>query len=55
LGGAIAELLAENHPVPMRRVGMHDRFGESGQPGELLEKFGLDAEHIAAAARQLLK
>lgn len=54
LGGAIAELLAEEFPVPMRRIGMHDRFGESGEPNELLEYFGLDAKHIAKAAHQLL-
>lgn len=54
LGGAIAELLAENHPAPMRRIGMDDRFGESGQPDELLEKFGLTAAHIAAAARDVI-
>lgn len=50
LGGAIAELLAEEHPAPMRRVGMKDRFGESGSPDQLLEHFGLDAKHIRLAA-----
>ena len=50
LGGAIAELLAEQHPVPMVRVGMRDRFGESGTPDELLKHFGLDAKHIRLAA-----
>ncbi len=55
LGGAIAELLGENLPTPMLRVGMRDCFGESGQPEELLEHFGLNAKHIAAAAQQLLK
>ncbi|HVC35937.1 MAG TPA: transketolase C-terminal domain-containing protein [Candidatus Dormibacteraeota bacterium] len=54
LGGAIAELLAENHPLPMLRIGMQDRFGESGQPNELLEHFGLDAKHIRLAAHQVL-
>lgn len=54
LGGAVAELLAEQHPAAMQRVGMNDRFGESGQPDELLEKFGLTATHIAAAAREVL-
>jgi transketolase len=54
LGGAIAELLAENHPAPMRRVGMEDRFGESGSPSELLEHFGLDAKHIRLAAHNVL-
>jgi transketolase len=50
LGGAIAELLAEEFPVPMRRIGMRDRFGESGAPDQLLEHFGLDAKHIRLAA-----
>ncbi|HEX5395424.1 MAG TPA: transketolase family protein [Candidatus Saccharimonadales bacterium] len=54
LGGAVAELLGENMPTPMLRVGMKDRFGESGQPEELLRHFGLDADHIAMAAHHLL-
>ncbi|GAC1498531.1 MAG: transketolase family protein [Candidatus Saccharimonadales bacterium] len=53
LGGAIAELLVENCPVPMNRIGMKDRFGESGSPTELLEYFGLDAKHIRLAAHQV--
>lgn len=53
LGGAIAELLGEELPTPMIRVGMRDRFGESGEPSELLEHFGLTATHIAMAAHQL--
>lgn len=53
LGGAIAELLAENHPVPMKRIGMRDHFGESGEPAELMVHFGLDAEHIRLAAHEV--
>jgi transketolase len=55
LGGAVAETLADACPVPMTRVGMQDRFGESGAPGELLEHFGLTAPHVASHARELLK
>lgn len=55
LGGAIAELLAEEHPAPMKRIGMQDRFGESGKPEELLEHFGLDAKHIRLAAHAVLE
>lgn len=55
LGGAIAELIAEHHPAPMKRIGMRDRFGESGDPDELLEKFGLTAKHIEQAAREMMK
>lgn len=55
LGGAVAELLAEEHPVPMHRIGMRDRFGESGEPNELLEHFGLDAKHIRLAAHHIVE
>jgi len=54
LGGAIAELLSEEHPTPLKRIGMQDHFGESGKPEELLEKFGLTGPHIAMAAHTLL-
>jgi transketolase len=54
LGGAIAELLGENHPVPLKRIGMQDRFGESGEPAELLEHFGLDAKHIRLAVHHVV-
>ncbi len=50
LGGAVAELLGEEYPVPLKRLGMQDHFGESGDPLELFEHFGLDAKHIAMAA-----
>lgn len=50
LGGAVAELLGEKLPTKMIRVGVRDRFGESGKPDELYEKFGLTAKHIAMAA-----
>ncbi len=50
LGGAIAELLGENYPVPLRRIGMKDQFGESGVPNELMEHFGLTPKNIIIAA-----
>lgn len=53
LGGAVAELLSEEFPVPIKRVGVKDRFGESGKPDELLEHFGLTAKHIALAAHSV--
>jgi transketolase len=53
LGSAVAELLGENHPVPLKRIGIKDHFGESGKPEELLEHFGLTAKHITAAAVEL--
>ena len=52
LGGAVAEFLGENYPVPVVRVGVKDRFGESGDPDELMVKFGLVAKDVAAAARK---
>lgn len=54
LGGAVAELLGEEFPAKMKRIGMRDRFGESGDPKQLLEHFGLTAKHIALAAHELL-
>lgn len=55
LGGAVAELLGEEMPVPVRRIGVRDRYGESGEPNELLHHFGLTAGHIAAEARKLMR
>jgi transketolase len=54
LGGAIAELLAEELPTPLVRVGMRDRFGESGRAEALLAHHGLDAEGLVAAVRAVL-
>lgn len=55
LGGAVCEALAEHHPVPVKRVGIKDTFGESGKPGELLQKYGLTAEDITAAVREVIR
>lgn len=55
LGGAIAELLSEEFPVPLKRIGIRDRFGESGKPDELLQHFGLTAKHIAVAAHHMME
>ena len=54
LGSAVAELLMEEQPVPMARIGIRDRFGVSGKPAQLLERFGLTPEAIVDAARHLL-
>jgi transketolase len=53
LGGAIAELLAESHPVPMRLLGVNT-FAPTGSVDFLLEHFGLSAEGIAAATAELV-
>lgn len=55
LGSAVAEVLSESIPVPMRRIGVNDRFGKSGQVPDLLEEYGLSAAHIADTARELVK
>lgn len=54
LGEAVASVLAEQHPVPMRRVGVRDVYGESGPAADLLHKYGLDADGIEAAVRSVL-
>jgi len=55
LAGAVAEVIAENKPVPMERVGIKDTFTESGQYNDLLEKYGMGVSHIIEAARTALK
>lgn len=54
LGSAVAECVSEARPCRVLRLGMQDRFGESGKGDQLLEHFGLTAPHIAKAARELL-
>lgn len=54
LGEACAAVLCEKAPVPMRRVGVQDVYGESGPALELLDKYGLNAEGIASAVREVL-
>ena len=54
LGEAVCSLLAEHQPVPVKRLGVPDEFGHSGSADELLQQFGLNAEHIAAAAKEML-
>lgn len=55
MGSAVCELLSEEHPVPVERIGMADRFGESGDPQELLEHFGLTAPAIVKAVKRVMK
>ena len=55
LGGAVAEALSAFHPVPIERVGMLDRYGESGEPNDLIKFFGLDARGIVKACQKVLK
>jgi transketolase len=54
LGSAVAELLVENHPIPMKRIGVQDTFAESGPYMEVIRKYGLTHEFIEDAARSVL-
>ena len=52
LGSAVAELLATNSPLPTEFIGVRDQFGQSGEPKELIEYYGMAPSHIAAAIRK---
>ncbi len=54
-GSTVAELLAEKLPTPLKRIGVQDRFGESGKAEELLAHFGLDADGITKTAREIMR
>lgn len=54
LGGSVAQALGQHLPTPLEMVGVHDSFGESGTPAQLMAKYGLDAKHIAAAAEKVV-
>lgn len=55
LGSAVAEVVSENCPVPVLRVGVKDTFGESGKPNELLEKYGLTSNNIVNKVKEVIK
>ena len=55
LGGAVAETLAKNYPVPIEFIGMQDTFGESGNTNELYEKYGMSPDAIFKAVENVLK
>jgi transketolase len=52
MGSRVAEILAANHPVPIEFIGVHDRFGQSGAPPELVKEYGMDASSILAAVKR---
>ena len=52
LGGVIAELLAREAPTPMEFIGVHDMFGQSGEPKQLIEHYGMGVSHIVAAVKK---
>jgi len=55
LGSAVAELLVEKYPIPMKRVGVGNTFAESGPYLEVIDKYGLTARHIIRAVSEVLK
>ncbi len=55
LGSAVAELVSQHYPVPMKIIGVEDCFGESGEPNELLEKFGLTKQALIKAVPLVLR
>ncbi|GAB6100085.1 transketolase family protein [Halanaerocella petrolearia] len=55
LGSAISEALSENHPVPLKRVGVEDTFGKSGAPKELMKEFELTADKIIKQVKEVIK
>ncbi|MEO6835370.1 MAG: transketolase C-terminal domain-containing protein [Candidatus Tumulicola sp.] len=55
MGSRVAEILAQNHPVPIEFVGVDDRFGQSGDPAELIEFYGMGVDAIKAAVRRARK
>ena len=54
LGSAVAEVLSEDIPTPMARIAIHERFGQSGQPEELIKEYHLMPQDIVQASRKLL-
>lgn len=55
LGGAVAEVLVQNCPAPLKMVGVEDKYGRSGKPEVLLEMYGLTAANIVAKAKEAIK
>ena len=54
MGSAVSEVLSTEYPVPMQMVGVQDRFGQSGDPDELMNAYGLNAEEICKAAKRAI-
>ena len=55
LGSAVSEVISQNFPIPMKIIGIEDHFGESGEPEELMQKFGLTKEAIIKAVTSVLR
>jgi len=55
MGSAVAEVLASKLPAPIEFIGVHDQFGQSGTPAELIEHYRIGVSHIVAAAKKVIK
>lgn len=55
LGSAVSEVLVENYPAPLKRVGVEDKFGKSGKPDALLKAYGLTAQNIVDKVKEVIK
>ncbi len=55
MGSRVAEIVAQKHCVPIEFVGVHDQFGQSGDPAELIEHYGMGTTAIKQAVRRALK
>ena len=55
LGSAVCDVLSENHPTPVMKIGVNDVFGESGPAVELIKKYGLDSEGIYEKVKTFMK
>ncbi len=54
MGSAVSEFLSQNNPVPQEFIGVHDQFGQSGTPEELIEHYGMGESHIETAVRKVI-
>ena len=54
LGSAVCECLSEKYPVPVKRIGVYDEFGESGSAAALIEKYGFDGKGVYASVKEFL-
>ncbi len=54
LGSAVCDVLSENYPTPVKKLGVYDRYGESGPAVELVKKYGLDADGIYEAVKKFV-
>lgn len=54
LGDSVAQVLSQNYPAPLEYIGVHDTFGESGTPDQLMQKYGLTADKIVEQAKKAI-